>query len=56
MSPAAALSVVVLPEPLGPSSATASPASTSKVSPSTARWRPNVFVKARKRIIAGRSR
>ncbi len=45
--PAIARSSVVLPEPLGPSSATSSPWPTARVAPSTARVRPNRFSTAR---------
>ena len=47
MRPAAALRVVVFPEPFGPRSATTSPRATSRVSDSTARCAPKRFVKAR---------
>jgi len=43
VNPAIIISVVVLPEPLGPSSATSSPEPTCKLAPATARVRPNAF-------------
>ncbi len=41
--PAITRSSVVLPEPLGPSSATSSPEGTRRLAPATARVRPNAF-------------
>ena len=46
--PAIRLSVVVLPEPLGPSSETKAPAGISSETSSTARNEPKVFVSPRK--------